>query len=69
MSKEVYENGDIRLEIDMDLPPEQRYWLQNGIVGFWIEPLALADLYELLSAMFNDYEEPEDETEEAQADG
>lgn len=58
MSKEVYGNGSIRLELYEE---DDKNWLQNGPMGLWLTDQELADLVELIVGLSRDEDEMPDD--------
>lgn len=58
MSKQVFGNGSIRLEL---YDEDDKNWLQNGVMGLWMKDQELADLVELILGLSADEEDMPDD--------
>lgn len=54
VDKEVYENNEVRLEIQEWPGGNTTFWLQIGINGLYVRPEELADMYELIGAYISE---------------
>lgn len=57
MGKQVFGNGNIRLELYEE---EDKNWLQNGIAGLWMKDEELSDLVELIRGLLEDEDMDDD---------
>ena len=53
IEKEVFEHGKATLEIHKS-HPEDLYWLQVGLAGFYLKKNELNDVHEILGALLEE---------------
>lgn len=49
--REYYENGRVRLLVDVLPDKSKRYWIESGVACLYLEESDVEDLYDLLHAL------------------
>ncbi len=52
----VYENGNARLEV-RETPDGLNFWIQSGVAGLSLDATDLADLYEIIDAYIQEFDD------------